>query len=102
MVLRSLTKDLALAGVRVGYAITSNAIAQVLQRVIPPWSVSAVAQAAATLAVGPVNWNSRRTTASADQPVKEDISSCASNEEGTEAGRCRQRIRLRRAPCRWN
>lgn len=50
--LRSLTKDAGLAGLRVGYALTTPTIADVLRRVIPPWSVNALAQAAAIAALG--------------------------------------------------
>jgi histidinol-phosphate aminotransferase len=52
VVLRSMTKDAALAGLRLGYAVAHPSIIDVVRRVIPPWSVSSVAQAAglATLA----------------------------------------------------
>ena len=52
LVLRSLTKDYALAGLRIGYAVGSeNAIAS-LRNVRPPWSVNAFAQVAALAALG--------------------------------------------------
>lgn len=51
VVVRSLTKDMALAGVRVGYALSSAEIADILRRVLPPWNVSAVAQAAGLAAL---------------------------------------------------
>ncbi|MEP6622742.1 MAG: histidinol-phosphate transaminase [bacterium] len=44
--LRSLTKDHALAGVRVAYAIANPRIAQVVEDVRVPWAVSTAAQAA--------------------------------------------------------
>jgi histidinol-phosphate/aromatic aminotransferase/cobyric acid decarboxylase-like protein len=44
--LRSLTKDHALAGLRVGAAIAPPDIALAIERARPPWSVSALAQAA--------------------------------------------------------
>jgi histidinol-phosphate aminotransferase len=47
VVLRSMTKDGALAGLRVGYALSDEHIAAALRRVQPPWSISSVAQAAA-------------------------------------------------------
>ena len=47
VVLRSMTKDAALAGFRIGYVVTDEDIADALRRVQPPWSVSSVAQAAA-------------------------------------------------------
>lgn len=46
VILRSMTKDYALAGLRLGYAIANESIISVLKRVRPPWNVSSVAQAA--------------------------------------------------------
>ena len=46
VILRSMTKDYALAGLRLGYAISAEPIISVLKRVRPPWNVSAVAQKA--------------------------------------------------------
>ncbi|MGE3809598.1 MAG: histidinol-phosphate transaminase, partial [Gemmataceae bacterium] len=51
LVLRSLTKDHALAGVRVGYAVGAEAVIDVLARVRTPWSVSTAAEAAGLAAV---------------------------------------------------
>jgi histidinol-phosphate aminotransferase len=44
IILRSMTKDYALAGLRLGYAIAAEPIISVLKRVRPPWNVSSVAQ----------------------------------------------------------
>jgi histidinol-phosphate aminotransferase len=44
---RSLTKDFALAGLRVGYAVAATALVDLLESHRPPWSVNALAQAAA-------------------------------------------------------
>jgi histidinol-phosphate aminotransferase len=52
LVLRSLTKDAGLAGVRIGYVMAAEPIADAVRRVLPPWSVSAVAQAAGLAALG--------------------------------------------------
>jgi histidinol-phosphate aminotransferase len=51
LVLRSLTKDYALAGLRLGYAIGSAPMIETLARVRPPWSVNAFAQAAGVAAL---------------------------------------------------
>jgi len=51
LVVRSMTKDYALAGLRVGYAIATPSLLDAVRRVIPPWSVNALAQAAALVAL---------------------------------------------------
>lgn len=51
LVLRSLTKDYALAGLRIGYAAGPTALIDALARVRPPWSVNSLAQAAAIAAL---------------------------------------------------
>ncbi|HEY3115894.1 MAG TPA: histidinol-phosphate transaminase [Chloroflexota bacterium] len=51
VVLRSLTKDLGLAGLRVGYALAGRQVSDAMQRALPPWNVSSVAQAAALVAL---------------------------------------------------
>lgn len=48
---RSMTKDYALAGLRLGYAVASEDIIQNLGRVCPPWNVNAVAQQAGVAAL---------------------------------------------------
>ncbi len=53
-VIRSLTKDAGLAGLRLGYALAAPAAADVVRRVLPPWSVSALAQAGALAALADV------------------------------------------------
>jgi histidinol-phosphate aminotransferase len=52
LVLRSMTKDYGLAGLRLGYAIGSACVIESLARVQPPWSVNACAQAAGVAALG--------------------------------------------------
>jgi len=51
--LRSLTKDHALAGIRVGYVAGPAALVAAVERARVPWSVSAPAQAAAAAACAP-------------------------------------------------
>jgi len=51
LVLRSMTKDHALAGLRLGYAVGAEQRIAALVRVRPPWSVNALAQAAGVAAL---------------------------------------------------
>lgn len=51
LVLRSMTKDFALAGLRLGYAVAEEGTIELLRRVQPPWSVNAPAQAAGVVAL---------------------------------------------------
>ncbi|APV44240.1 histidinol-phosphate aminotransferase [Dehalogenimonas formicexedens] len=46
IILRSMTKDFALAGLRLGYCLASADIIENLNKVKPPWNVNAVAQKA--------------------------------------------------------
>ena len=46
VILRSMTKDYALAGLRLGYLVAPETIISVLKNVKPPWNVSSVAQSA--------------------------------------------------------
>jgi histidinol-phosphate aminotransferase len=51
VVLRSLTKDFALAGLRLGYLVTSHDTAKRLNAHLPSWNVNAAAQAAGVAAL---------------------------------------------------
>jgi histidinol-phosphate aminotransferase len=51
IVLRSLTKDFALAGLRLGYAVATPAVAERLGAQLPSWNVNGVAQEAAIAAL---------------------------------------------------
>jgi histidinol-phosphate aminotransferase len=44
ILMRSMTKDYALAGIRIGYALSSVQVISVLNKVKPPWNVSSLAQ----------------------------------------------------------
>ena len=46
IVLRSMTKDYGLPGLRLGYALANRDINDTLRAVMPPWSVNIVAQEA--------------------------------------------------------
>ncbi len=50
-VLRSMTKDFGLAGLRLGYAIGNEKMIGALRQVQPPWSVNVMAQAAGAAAL---------------------------------------------------
>jgi histidinol-phosphate aminotransferase len=51
LILRSMTKDFALAGLRLGYAFGHSEIIDALKRVCPPWNVNAAALRAGTVAL---------------------------------------------------
>lgn len=51
IVLRSMTKDYALAGLRLGYAVADEPIISNLRRVQPPWNVNVMAQKAGVVAL---------------------------------------------------
>jgi len=51
LVLRSMTKDYALAGLRLGYGVAGREVISSLRRICPPWNVNAVAQQAGLVAM---------------------------------------------------
>lgn len=51
LILRSMTKDYALAGLRLGYGIARAEIVATLQRLCPPWNVNCLAQLAGLIAI---------------------------------------------------
>jgi histidinol-phosphate aminotransferase len=54
--LRSMTKDFALAGLRLGYAIASEAMIQTMKNFQPAWSVNSMAQNAGLAALDDINY----------------------------------------------
>lgn len=60
LVLRSMTKDYALAGLRLGYAVAAPAIIDRLAHMRPPWQVNALAQAAGLAALADAEWYAAR------------------------------------------
>jgi len=57
--LRSMTKDYALAGLRLGYLVAREEVADAIARVRPPWNVNAMAQAAGVAALRHANYVSQ-------------------------------------------
>jgi histidinol-phosphate aminotransferase len=51
LIVRSMTKDFALAGLRLGYALGCEEIIENLKKVRPPWNVSSAAQSAGIAAL---------------------------------------------------
>lgn len=62
LVLRSLSKAFALAGVRCGYIVAQPSSLELLTHVFPPWSVNALTQAAAAAALADVAHMQRLVT----------------------------------------
>jgi L-threonine-O-3-phosphate decarboxylase len=62
VVVRSMTKDYALAGLRLGYLVAHPDVVQAVRRLQPAWSVSAAAQAAGAAALADQEYLSRMRT----------------------------------------
>ena len=62
VVIRSLTKEYALAGLRLGYIVAAVPLINTLHKVQPPWSVNSLAQAAGTEALQPAGLAWRQKT----------------------------------------
>jgi histidinol-phosphate aminotransferase len=56
IIVRSMTKDYAIPGLRLGYLIADHRIVEVLRKVKPPWNVSAPAQSAGKAALEAENY----------------------------------------------
>lgn len=52
LVLRAMTKDFALAGLRLGYALAAPHLLNAMRSIQPPWSVSSIAQSAGLASLG--------------------------------------------------
>jgi len=59
VIVRSMTKDYALAGLRLGYAVSNSEIINALRRVCPPWNVNTVAQKAGIAALNDTDYLER-------------------------------------------
>ncbi|MBX6771829.1 MAG: threonine-phosphate decarboxylase [Chloroflexi bacterium] len=59
ILLRSLTKEYALPGLRLGYALAPASLARVLDAVRPPWNVNAIAAAAGLAALAESDYRER-------------------------------------------
>ena len=59
VIVRSMTKDYALAGLRLGYAVANEEIIGSLCRVRPPWNVNVVAQKAGVVVLGDIGYLER-------------------------------------------
>ena len=62
LVLRSMTKDFALAGLRLGFMVGPDKLCDAVAAVQPPWSVNAMAQAAGLAALGDLDHVSKSCT----------------------------------------
>jgi histidinol-phosphate aminotransferase len=51
LIIRSMTKDYSMAGLRLGYGVAGEEIITDLRRVCPPWNVNVVAQEAGIIAI---------------------------------------------------
>jgi histidinol-phosphate aminotransferase len=65
VVVRTFSKAYGLAGLRVGYSVSSEAIAELLNRVRQPFNVNSMAQAGAIAALGDQQWLQQGVAASA-------------------------------------
>lgn len=75
IILRSITKDYALAGLRVGYAVANQGIINSLRRVSPPWNVNVVAQKAGVIALEGMDYleRSKRKLKEAKQFLTDEL-----------------------------
>lgn len=62
LILRSMTKDFALGGLRLGYAVGPSAIIAKLQTAQPPWNVNVMAQVAGQACLDELAWRRQTLT----------------------------------------
>lgn len=78
LVLRSMTKDFALGGLRLGYVVGDAAMIAALQAIQPPWNVNAFAQLAGEACLHETGWRGQtlaqlRTDCAALQTALRDL-----------------------------
>lgn len=77
LILRSMTKDVSLGGLRLGYAISAPALIAEMQAAQPPWNVNIFAQIAGAAALQAADWRAqtlaqlRQDTAALMQRLRE-------------------------------
>ena len=59
IILRSMTKNYALTGLRLGYAVANQGIINNLRQVCPPWNVNVIAQKAGVIALDDMDYLER-------------------------------------------
>ena len=76
VILRSFTKSFALAGMRLGYAVSSKPVASILNKAKIPWNVSGLAQKAAQVALSEQSYleKARRVISSEARFLRREIS----------------------------
>lgn len=62
LIVRSMTKDYALAGLRLGYLVGEPVLIEAVRRVRPAWNVNALAQAAGIAALDTSDWLNQTVT----------------------------------------
>ncbi|MFW6149980.1 MAG: pyridoxal phosphate-dependent aminotransferase [Chloroflexota bacterium] len=87
VVLRSMTKDYGMAGLRLGYAVAERGVISTLRRICPPWNVNAVAQEAGRRALDDEEYleKTRQELRRAKEFLLEELSSIGLSPVSSEA-----------------